>query len=265
MGITANGRFAAVSNVREGRPSAAPAAAVSRGRLPTGFLQTGLPPEEYATRTQTAGDDYRGFSLLCGDLREIWWVSNRSRRSPRRVAPGVHGVSNAPAIDPGWPKVVGAREPFVAALRGRRRVARRGGSVFRSVVRHHLCSSKEAAPHRCRSGDRDVPVGPVRSDGRLRDAVVHGVADALRRVVRHGRAQFRPLAADRRNTIHDHIGDGVGTLTQAQICHGSDVLTWRLPQPVQHRRRRPRLLHAAQRFTGERLVVLGEAAVAGLP
>ena len=44
MGVTANGRFAVVSNVREGRPAAAPAAEVSRGLLPTGFLQTGCRP-----------------------------------------------------------------------------------------------------------------------------------------------------------------------------------------------------------------------------
>ena len=118
MGVSANGRLAAVSNVREGRPSAAPAAVVSRGRLPTRFLQTGVSAEEYATRTQTAGGGYRGFSLLCGDLQEMWWVSNRSRRSPRRVPPGVHGVSNAPAVDVAWPKVAGGREALAAALRG---------------------------------------------------------------------------------------------------------------------------------------------------
>ena len=70
------------------------------------------------TLTQAASGDYRGFNLLCGDLREVWWVSNRSRRSPRPVAPGVHGVSNAPGVDPGWPKVADGREAFAAALEG---------------------------------------------------------------------------------------------------------------------------------------------------
>ena len=38
----------------------------------------------------------------------------------------------------------------------------------------------------------------------------------------------------------------------------------RSPEPVEHRRRGPRLLHAAERFAGERFVILGERAVAGL-
>ncbi len=39
----------------------------------------------------------------------------------------------------------------------------------------------------------------------------------------------------------------------------------RSAQPVEHRGGGPGLLHAAQRLAGERLVVLGEGAVAGLP
>lgn len=146
MGVAADGRFAVVSNVREGRPSAGAAAEVSRGWLPTGFLQTGLSPEEYATRTQAAGGDYRGFSLLCGDLREMWWVSNRSRRSPRRVDPGVHGASNAPAIDPGWPKVVGGRVAFAAAVEGDDGSPEAGAAYF-DLLHDTTFAPRKRLPH----------------------------------------------------------------------------------------------------------------------
>ena len=102
FGITAGGRFAALTNVREPRP--APPAAPSRGALALDFLLADAPVSVAADAVLAQGARYAGFNLLLGDLRagELAWVSNRAPRW-RTVEPGVHALSNA-ALDTPWPK-----------------------------------------------------------------------------------------------------------------------------------------------------------------
>jgi len=112
MGITADGRVAAVTNVREpGREVADPR---SRGELVANYLLSQDDPATYLERVQAAGEQYNGFNLLVADHDELWWYSNRSG-DPQVVKPGVHGVSNA-ALDTPWPKVVNGIAGFTSVL-----------------------------------------------------------------------------------------------------------------------------------------------------
>lgn len=101
MGITRDGRFAALTNVRE-LPLPGPDAP-SRGHLVSGFLRGGEPPQTYLRALAPRAADYPGFNLLVGSGGELWHLSNRGGGA-RPLASGVYGVSNA-LLDTPWPKV----------------------------------------------------------------------------------------------------------------------------------------------------------------
>jgi len=112
LGMTRAGRFAAVTNVRDGTDTRT--GERSRGLLASGFLGNGTCAEEFAARTAAEGNSYRGFNLLAADSDELWWVSNRGD-GPRRLPPGVYGVSNH-LLDTPWPKVVRAKARLAEVL-----------------------------------------------------------------------------------------------------------------------------------------------------
>ncbi len=109
LGIAAGGRFAAVTNVREpGKPQGPR----SRGRLTADFLAGDMAAADYAAAID--GSAYAGFNLLVGDGRELWYAANRIA-APRRLPPGIYGVSNH-LLDTPWPKLATAKARFAAAL-----------------------------------------------------------------------------------------------------------------------------------------------------
>jgi uncharacterized protein with NRDE domain len=74
MGISREGRFAAVTNVRA--PDAGRSDAPSRGLLAAEFLQRDTPPLEYAHKLASAANAYAGFNLLVGDRDNLVWFSD---------------------------------------------------------------------------------------------------------------------------------------------------------------------------------------------
>jgi uncharacterized protein with NRDE domain len=113
LGITRNGRFAAVTNYRETEPGGH-ARKASRGELVSNFLRSGEPAAAYAGAVQRAGHRYRGFCLIVGDLSGLWFVSNRADGA-RRLEPGIFGLSNQ-LLDVPWPKVVRAKSRLAELL-----------------------------------------------------------------------------------------------------------------------------------------------------
>lgn len=110
LGVTRDGRFAALTNFRGAPPVAG---GPSRGALAAGFLRGTLGAEAYARQVESDGARYQGFSLLVGDASGLWVVSNRDRASP--VAPGIHGLSNH-LLDTPWPKVLRGTHALQSAL-----------------------------------------------------------------------------------------------------------------------------------------------------
>ena len=109
LGMSRDGRFAAVTNYREAR---APAA-VSRGHLVRDYLQGAGSAGEFAQALPPRGGDYAGFNLLLGDVQELWWYSNRAD-APKQLAPGIYGLSNH-LLDSPWPKVLRGKAALAAA------------------------------------------------------------------------------------------------------------------------------------------------------
>jgi len=113
LGITRQGRFAAITNYRE--PQARePVLENSRGHLVTDFLLDRATPADYAGMLLQRGGEYRGFSILLGDPGTLVFVSNRSEKIVT-VSAGSHGLSNH-LLDTDWPKVQRGRARLDALL-----------------------------------------------------------------------------------------------------------------------------------------------------
>lgn len=119
MGVTAGGRFAAITNFRD--PDRTAPAPRSRGELPGNFLTGGAGCAEYLGEVAAVGGDYAGFNLLIGDGVELWYYSNvpaQGANAPQRLAPGIYGLSNA-RLDTPWPKVTIGKAALAELLAGK--------------------------------------------------------------------------------------------------------------------------------------------------
>lgn len=101
LGLTAHGRLALVTNVRD--PSRHDAEAPSRGDIVPLWLRGELSMDRFWTRIALAG--YNGFNVVAADFArgECFWAGNTGAL-PVRLERGLWGVSNA-ALDTPWPKV----------------------------------------------------------------------------------------------------------------------------------------------------------------
>ncbi len=86
LGITRNGRIAAVTNYRD--PASVKPNAPSRGKLVRDFLASDLDPASYVALIRNEEDRYNGFNLVLGDQDQITWYSNRSGKETPVSFPG---------------------------------------------------------------------------------------------------------------------------------------------------------------------------------
>lgn len=126
LGITRQGRFAAVTNVREGNLEQN--ATLSRGLLVTHALKSNATLDELQQELAEMGRDAAGFNLLYGDLfgsrHELRFLSNRPATGDtpghaRILKSGIYAFSNG-ALDDDWPKTLRAEQEMRKALRHRR-------------------------------------------------------------------------------------------------------------------------------------------------
>lgn len=100
LGVTRDGKFAAVTNYRD--PASWKNDAPSRGRLVSRYLTGGAGAEKYLKKISDEASRYNGFNLLLGDAESLWVYSNRGQA--RKLPEGVFGLSNH-LLDTPWPKV----------------------------------------------------------------------------------------------------------------------------------------------------------------
>jgi uncharacterized protein with NRDE domain len=112
LGLTAEGRFALLTNVRD--PSRNDPAAPSRGRIVPEWLAARESVDRFWMRTALSG--YNGFNLVAADFRrgECFWASNDGSH-PVRLERGLYGLSNASLNTP-WPKVEALKARMNSAL-----------------------------------------------------------------------------------------------------------------------------------------------------
>ena len=112
MGVTRDGRFAAITNHRN--PHTTPAEPRSRGMLSLDFLLGEMSAAEYMAELAGSAGLYAGFNLLLADSAELHYLSNVEGQ-PRQLAAGVYGLSNG-SLYSGWPKQELARERLAALV-----------------------------------------------------------------------------------------------------------------------------------------------------
>jgi uncharacterized protein with NRDE domain len=113
LGVNRQGRFAALTNIRNGLPSRADVR--TRGELVASFLNSELGIDDYLAQVQKTADQYNGFNLLLGDGEQAFWFSNEKESAAVKLEPGIYGLSNG-SLDSPWPKVVRAKAQFASLL-----------------------------------------------------------------------------------------------------------------------------------------------------
>lgn len=111
MGIGAQGRFAAVTNIRDPGQTLG---LRSRGELVAKFLAGEQSPEDYVAEMAARASEYTGFNLLAGDAAQLYYL-NSTNPTPWLLGEGVYGLSNAGLNTP-WPKLLKARAALTAQL-----------------------------------------------------------------------------------------------------------------------------------------------------
>ena len=109
LGVTAEGRFAALTNYRGSAPPGPDAP--SRGRLVAGFLRGGPDAREYAREVAREAERYRGFHLLLADRDALFCVTNVNGGRVTEAPAGCHGLGNDRLNVP-EPKVTGGLAEF---------------------------------------------------------------------------------------------------------------------------------------------------------
>ena len=112
LGITRNGRIAAVTNYRD--PSSIKEGAPSRGRLVSKFLLGQQGPLEYLDKLDQKAGKYNGFNLIVGEKGQSYWYSNRGD-GVHALPAGIYGLSNH-LLDTPWPKVAKSKDTLAHLL-----------------------------------------------------------------------------------------------------------------------------------------------------
>jgi len=113
LGITENGYFAALTNVRQ-LPNDRQGQ-ISRGHLVKDFLAQQADPMQYLEKIAKNQDDYDGFNLIVGNQHQCGYFSNHNGIEPQQLTPGIYGLSNA-SLDTPWPKTQYAKAQMQQAI-----------------------------------------------------------------------------------------------------------------------------------------------------
>ena len=111
LGVTRDGRCAAITNFRQPGPPGPEAP--SRGQLPARFLEGGLSPAAFLEVLRGEAGRYNPFNLLLSDGETLLGYQSRNGRVVP-LEPGLHVLSNGDFDEP-WPKAEALRRRLAAA------------------------------------------------------------------------------------------------------------------------------------------------------
>lgn len=111
LAVRGSGRFAAVTNVRNGPPRPAPR---SRGDLVRDYVLGDTNAEAWLAALQPEVEQFAPFNLILGDGGRVL-AFDGSTRQVHVLEPGLHAISNGP-LDQPWPKMRRVRILAQAAL-----------------------------------------------------------------------------------------------------------------------------------------------------
>lgn len=136
LGLTQQGRFAFLTNVRD--PRRQDPQAPSRGTIVPAWLSGRETTDRFWMRTALSG--HNGFNLVAADFTqgECFWASS-TEPYPRRLQRGVYGLSNG-GLDTPWPKVQTLKARLRASLAAATTVDALAARLFAAL------SDREVAP-----------------------------------------------------------------------------------------------------------------------
>lgn len=106
LGITKQGRFAALTNFRD--PSQSFEGSISRGEIVRNYLNEVISPVDFLHVLNEDKDLYDGFNVIVGDSNQLYYYSN-IQSEIKEIPAGTHGLSNHLLNTP-WPKVEKGKE-----------------------------------------------------------------------------------------------------------------------------------------------------------
>ena len=199
LGVNRRGGFAAVTNVRE--PGAMRPGKRSRGDLTREFLGGDDDAPGYLQRLATHDQDYAGFNLLLGNMRELWFYSNREHRV-QRIEAGVYGLSNGRFDEP-WPKLRSGREELAALLQEK---------IDHQALMEILTDHRTAADHELPSTGVTLDIERMLSSRFIRSPDYGTRACSVVTFHRSGRIEFSEqnyVDAERAGArVHEEFGAG---------------------------------------------------------
>ncbi len=113
LGINHQGRIAALTNFRT--PGAQDPTRESRGHIVTKWLNDNKPAPEFLRALDSCPTRYNDFSLLAGDLTQVYFYSNYAGAQSQTLTQGIYALSNH-LLDTPWPKVVNGKRRFESIL-----------------------------------------------------------------------------------------------------------------------------------------------------
>lgn len=157
LGVTRQGRFAAITNVRE--PGDRTVYLHSRGKLTTDFLKSRQSPDAYLNNLASRAGDYAGFNLLvgafAGSSARLYYFSNRQGEI-QALSPGTYGLSNH-LLDSPWPKVNDGKEK----LRQRLNEANGDHTAIRDLLEHPVTAEDHRLPDTGISYEREKALSAI--------------------------------------------------------------------------------------------------------
>ncbi|WP_408006316.1 NRDE family protein [Pseudalkalibacillus sp. A8] len=101
MGVSTDGRFAALTNYRD--PEESKENKISRGQIIRDYLSSNKDTEAFLHSIKKQRASYQGFNLILGNKDSLWYYSN-IQNEVKELSPGIYGLSNH-FLDTPWPKV----------------------------------------------------------------------------------------------------------------------------------------------------------------
>lgn len=112
LGVARDGRFAALTNFRDGRATRVDAP--SRGNLVTEVLERARSVSDTLDHLRRVGSSYNAFNMIFSDGERLG-VFESVLGDGRELGPGIFGLSND-LLDTPWPKVRNAKSGLVRSL-----------------------------------------------------------------------------------------------------------------------------------------------------
>ncbi|HAF00118.1 MAG TPA: hypothetical protein DCO68_11950 [Methylophilaceae bacterium] len=113
LGITRDGRYAAVTAFRDNQPIDATLPAI--GQLPLDYLTSDDAPVAHVRQFMRNRGSHPPFNLIVGSTRQAYYAGTNTRL-PLALTQGVHTISNG-LLDEKWPKCVQLEQLFGAYLK----------------------------------------------------------------------------------------------------------------------------------------------------